>query len=646
MFHFLFCRYTQASEEGCVKGTYLLGHLYLKGKLNASKTKTFNLLKQAARGGQTDAFYALGTCYETGIGVEINLDLALQHYRTSANGGSKIGMYSLGYLLVQNAIEMRKRIKNMRPYAATAHARNHTGSAVVMENNPDDEMLAELREEAEATLQEGIHWLRAASENHIKDAAFQLGRLYEQAIGVPDDSFAALSNYKWAAHLGHTRAAFYAGNLLYAHANSRNIHSVSEAAMFYHQAALGGIVEAMNSYAILLEDGRASEMGLKDLHLAAAWFYQACIETERLEKAHINLAMLLISTPLSSFRTIPGDIVTLADAKDFLLDFFESDAYSDNDRREVILQMIDEVDEHSKTALPLVEEVSLSLVPPRRSNRAAGRYVNRERSNSGAASKTSKGQSKRGNKEHKVEVDVDEHEEIEVSRIPPSFGFGSTKGRAHSAYHTNRVVHEEVHKLNRGPIQNVGISYNQSYSEEKLSPPRGMSPPVHIQAHRAGELYSTDGPVIPPSFVPRATQYAGPGKSDKPQPRTKSTPGFTAAHDGLELQHPDSLIDPHNPTAVPSVPVLSSPSRKQNPPPKPSRSRDSSGNMTPSGQVQLDSPAARDVQPRARPVTERVAHAATTPRVAQNDSPVPQSPAAEVHAKHATRRLSVSTFAY
>lgn len=173
-------RYTQASEEGCVRGTYLLGHLYLKGKLNAGKNKTFDLLKQAARGGQTDAFYALGLCYETGVGVEINLDSALYNYRISANGGSKIGMYSLGYLLVQNGIEMRKRIKQVRPYAATAHRKTPTASTVVMERNVDDELVAEMREEAEATLQEGIHWLRAASENHIKDAAFQLGRLYEQ----------------------------------------------------------------------------------------------------------------------------------------------------------------------------------------------------------------------------------------------------------------------------------------------------------------------------------------------------------------------------------------------------------------------------------------------------------------------------------
>ena len=107
----------------------------------------------------------------------------------------------------------------------------------------------------------------------------------------------------------------------------------------------------MNSYAILLEDGRATSSGLKNLHLAAAWYYQACVEKERMEKAHINLAMLMVNTPLSSFRTIPGDIVTLSDAKDFLLDYFESAAYTDEGRRAVILQMLDAIDEHNSTVL-------------------------------------------------------------------------------------------------------------------------------------------------------------------------------------------------------------------------------------------------------------------------------------------------------
>lgn len=129
-----------------------------------------------------EAFYCLGTCYEQGVGVDESIDLAVQHYRKGAKLGSKLGMYSLGYLLVQNAIEMRRKLKQLRPYAAE---RSHVTSLAVVESNLEDEQYATMADEAEGMLQEGIHWLRAASENHVKDAAFQLGRLYEQVQYVP-----------------------------------------------------------------------------------------------------------------------------------------------------------------------------------------------------------------------------------------------------------------------------------------------------------------------------------------------------------------------------------------------------------------------------------------------------------------------------
>lgn len=186
------CRYEQASSEGCSRGTYLLGHLFLKGRLSASKTRTFSLLRQAALGGQTEAYCCLGTCYEQGIGVEINIPLAIQNYRRSAALGSKVGMFSLGYLLVENAIEMRKQVKQMRPFLHNSEATgSHRSPAVgggVVAHTAQDERFAYLSSEAEATLQEGIHWLRAASENHVKDAAFQLGRLYEQVCACTVDA--------------------------------------------------------------------------------------------------------------------------------------------------------------------------------------------------------------------------------------------------------------------------------------------------------------------------------------------------------------------------------------------------------------------------------------------------------------------------
>lgn len=378
---------------------------------------------------------------------------------------------------------------------------------------------------------------------------------------MPNDGFAALANYKWAAQLGHPRAAFFAGNLLYAHAHARGLQSVSEAAVYYQQAALGGIVEAMNSYAILLEDGRASDVGAKDPHLAAAWFYQACVERDRLEKAFVNLAMLIIATPLSSFRTIPGDIVTLPDLKDFLLDYFESDYFAHDERKDAILQMVDGIDEHNPAALPLVEEVSLSLSASR-GLRSPGKPQEQAGTASGAAGRTAPPRPPRPSRNGttaaapaSVTVGSDDGEVVEVHRIPTSQASTHTYSTAHKA---SSRVQEEVHKLSRGPIQNQGFSHHTSRgrTEERLVPPRSTSPPVHAQQRRSGEMYSTDGPVIPPSFVPRAIQYNAPTfKQDKPQPHPKPD------------QVPPSYLNNAATAAAsaPPVPVLSSPTRRAHP---------------------------------------------------------------------------------
>jgi TPR repeat protein len=77
-----------------------------------------------------------------------------------------------------------------------------------------------------------------------------------------------------------------------------------------------GIPEAMNSLAILLEDGRAFADGKRELHQAAAWYYEAC--KCRYAKAYLNLAILLDSEDIRSFKTIDGNLVSLTQSLRFL----------------------------------------------------------------------------------------------------------------------------------------------------------------------------------------------------------------------------------------------------------------------------------------------------------------------------------------
>ena len=170
---------------------------------------------------------------------------------------------------------------------------------------------------------------------------------------MPSDTQAALSSYLWAARLGHARAALFAANLLYAQSCSRanssgtNEEVAEEAAQLYLQAAVAGIPDAMNSYGIMLEEGRVTPTAEPDPHQAAAWYYRACVHG--MHKAHLNLVMLLTTTPVYSVVSTTangGQEVTLAAMKEYLRDYFRrSDVVLDEEHRENILHVVDSIDD-------------------------------------------------------------------------------------------------------------------------------------------------------------------------------------------------------------------------------------------------------------------------------------------------------------
>ena len=208
--------YTKASEEGCARATYLLGNLLLKRKGAAvasgvgSRQKAFSLLQAAARDGVVEAYNGLGTCYEYGVGVTTNLALAQGNYRKAAQQGNKPAMYNLGYLLIKKGIEVRSKIQQIQPQMRPewlAQCKQNRRSTIggissapdgsmkgagacaggspqsqqyYRAQSPEEALYADLQVEADELAEEGVHWLRCASENRMKDAAFQLGRLYEQ----------------------------------------------------------------------------------------------------------------------------------------------------------------------------------------------------------------------------------------------------------------------------------------------------------------------------------------------------------------------------------------------------------------------------------------------------------------------------------
>jgi TPR repeat protein len=315
--------YSLASNGGCSRATCLLANLlfYSKTQFVGTRQKAFSLFSMAARNGSPEAFNGVGLCYESGIGVEMNLISAIVSYRQGAKLGNSQAMYNLGYLLVKNSIEImdENSAKNKTKKKPLSNKVINNDLEAEEEEINEIELFSELGIRVEDALKEGIHWLRAAAENQIPDAAFQLGRLYEQAIGLPFDETAALSNYMFAANLNHSRSALFGANLCYKNSDMDSpnyMKNMLKVAKLYLQAAAAGEVEAMNSYALLAEDGRANAHTQRDVYLAASWYYEAC--KNRYLPAFLNLALLLASESIYSFPSLQGEMVSLSQALQFL----------------------------------------------------------------------------------------------------------------------------------------------------------------------------------------------------------------------------------------------------------------------------------------------------------------------------------------
>lgn len=341
--------YSEASNSGCSEGSTKLGYIYLysSDKLAISNQhKAFKLFSLAVRNSNLDtAWNGLGICYEFGIGTDINILKAIECYRKGVT--YYLAMYNLGSILIRNSLEITKNLEK----------NSFISNNKFLNTGENDNKVAylELSIKANEYLKEGIHWLRAAAENNYSDAFYQLGRLYEQGIGVPIDPFAALDNYKCAAKFDHPIAAYYAGHLLYNmvklrkeevgsincsltdskifEPNSFSYFSSSpvtrysqfnqysdavlleESSYYYQKAIKKDLPEAMNAFGLLLEDGvvyKNSEIfkyiinnndsvlnvsntniveKQKFYELAGAYYFESCLRGY--SDAFLNLAYLL-----------------------------------------------------------------------------------------------------------------------------------------------------------------------------------------------------------------------------------------------------------------------------------------------------------------------------------------------------------------
>ena len=99
------------------------------------------------------------------------------------------------------------------------------------------------------------HWQRLADKGSA-NAQFNLGAMYDNGDGVPEDDTEAAKWYQQAASQGHVNAQF---NLGVMYANGEGVtENATEAATWYRKAAYQGDYRAQYNLGALYANGKAS----------------------------------------------------------------------------------------------------------------------------------------------------------------------------------------------------------------------------------------------------------------------------------------------------------------------------------------------------------------------------------------------------
>ena len=115
-----------------------------------------------------------------------------------------------------------------------------------------------------------VEWYRIAAEQGYADAQYNLGIMYDNGRGVPQDYAEAVRWYRKAAEQGRARAQF---NLGYMYENGQGVtQDYAEAVRWYRKAAEQGYADAQFNLALRYKNGQGVP---KDLSEARRWFQKA-----------------------------------------------------------------------------------------------------------------------------------------------------------------------------------------------------------------------------------------------------------------------------------------------------------------------------------------------------------------------------------
>lgn len=246
----------QAKDLKDLETMYNLGVCYMNGTgVNQDFAKGFELFKQAAERGHTEAMYDLGRNYEFGTGY-IEMEQAMEWYQKAAERGHEGAMRRLGWVCINGRFVKKDEVKS-------------TGWVRVRARSESD--LQREADEAKKIIKiETFRCYLERARKEDKEAMNYLGWCYMLGKGIEGNADVAYVWWNKAVNLGSVEALNSLG-LCYLCGIGKDLDKV-QAVKYFTDAAKKGSTKAMNNLGWCFETGTGI---VQDERKAVYWYQKA-----------------------------------------------------------------------------------------------------------------------------------------------------------------------------------------------------------------------------------------------------------------------------------------------------------------------------------------------------------------------------------
>ena len=244
---------------------------------------TYKSYIKAAKKGDAEAQYMIGSCYSKGVDVKQNDEKAVDWWRKAAEQGHAISQSLLGYAYNKGKGVTKDSLEAVYWYSKSAEQ----GNAVAQMNLA---MCYTSGKGAPKNYSQAVYWWRKAADQGESTGQYWMGIFYSNGFGVEVDAVQALYWYRKAANQGHADAM---GCIGYSYYEGIGVSKdISQAVYWFQKAVDNGSAKTNANLSIAkkkLEEQIAKEKAHKQIIAdSIANVYEAYEDPEWKSKAKID----------------------------------------------------------------------------------------------------------------------------------------------------------------------------------------------------------------------------------------------------------------------------------------------------------------------------------------------------------------------